>query len=158
MYILILGYYDRFNLGDDMYKNAFQKLLPNHNLSFKCIDDIEELKDLNKFDCIIVGGGDIINDYFYEKISSIKSVYSKCIYAVSIGIPYKELIEKDYLKFYDRVFTRNKAYLTDIQHAIGSQYVHYIPDITMKSFDIYEDNVSLESRNTIGSIFIMFSI
>ncbi len=140
-----------------MYINAFKKLLPRFDLEFICIDDIESSLQLDKYQAIIIGGGDLVNDYFYEKIKFIRETYHRCIYGVSIGVPYKNLIEKGYLNFYDHVFTRNKSHLLNIQHSIGTQYVHYIPDITLKSFEIQKIDSKIDRRNTIG-IFLACSL
>ncbi len=131
MKVLVVGYYGRDNLGDEMFKEAFLKLLPSHSLTFYNVDEVEKLTSNigSLYDSIIVGGGDLINEYFQDKIKSIRSSFAGCIYAIGIGIPYKELISKNSLEPYDYVFVRNKSYLREICLAVGSERCHYLPDI-----------------------------
>ena len=67
--IVVLGFYDRSNLGDDAYVNAFTKLFPDATLTFFSMDDVAEVP--NDTDVVICGGGDIINDYFMCKAQQI---------------------------------------------------------------------------------------
>lgn len=156
MKILIVGYYNHNNLGDDMFQDAFKKLLPLCQLTFIDIDNIKEVK-LDSYDRIICGGGDIVNDYFLENIKYIHENFKKPIYACSLGIPYRELIQKNYLQYYDHVFVRNTSYLLDIQQVMGSQYTHYLPDIVMYNFPVNDKSINLKSRKMVG-VFLASSL
>jgi len=157
MNILIIGYYFKNNLGDDLFIDAFKKILPNFTLTFKNSDKIKDIINFNIYDSIIFGGGDLINDYFYNIIKNVRSVYDKPIYGYGLGIPYRELIQRNYLNNFDNLFVRNKEYLLDIQQVIGSKYTHYQPDMVFKNFISYKDDIDLNNRKTIG-IFLACSL
>ena len=127
MNLLVLGYYDRGNLGDEMFKLTMPTLFPNSKLTFVCTDDFDG--KYNKYDGIVCGGGDIVNDYFNHKINKLLLGYKGLLFAVGIGIPYPGLIRKGYLDIYDHVFIRERTDLLKIQRRLGSQYAHYIPDL-----------------------------
>ena len=157
MKILVLGYYDHNNLGDDMFKDSFKKLLPKCDLTFVDIMTLYEQINFEEYDRIICGGGDIINDYFLNKIKYISENFDKPIYACSVGIPYRDLIQRNYLQYYDHIFTRNKSYLLDIQQVMGSQYTHYLPDIVMNNYKIKDEKIDLSDRKIVG-IFLASSL
>ena len=59
--LLILGFYDRANLGDEMFKETIPLLVPDWVCTFVATDDYVD--DGTQWDGIICGGGDIFNDY-----------------------------------------------------------------------------------------------
>lgn len=130
--ILVLGFYDRGNLGDESYKYTITMLLDRLNTKqntkciFKCTDDIDFIPD--NIDIVICGGGDIINKYFMEKVKNIinYSNYTKPIYALSVGIPHNEV---KYLDIFDHIFTRSMIDYEKAVNMIGSKNVSYIPDL-----------------------------
>lgn len=152
MKILILGYYDRANLGDEMFKMAFTKILPNSVLTFLCIDDCKAVMfdqastnfEINEYDCVICGGGDIVNDYFYFNLRRILKGFPGPIFAVGVGIPYYGLIKKGYLDIYDHVFIREQSDLRRIQRRLGSEYAHYLPDL---GFSLSVPDIVMKNRN-----------
>lgn len=127
MNILVLGYYDRHNLGDDMFKISMPKLFTSSNLTFLCIDDFKG--DHEGYDGVICGGGDIVNDYFNRKYSKLLKGFTGPIFGVGIGIPYPGLISRGYMDMYDHVFIRERTDLMNVQRRLGSQYAHYLPDL-----------------------------
>jgi polysaccharide pyruvyl transferase WcaK-like protein len=54
--ILVVGQYSKSNMGDELFKDAFWKILPNHNLIFT---DCINLSHKN-IDAIIFGGGSFL--------------------------------------------------------------------------------------------------
>jgi hypothetical protein len=152
---LVIGYYYNNNLGDDLFIETIPNFFPNSTLEFVSADTISEI-DFNKYEGIIFGGGDLVNSYFNGKVSFVRNRYAGPIFAFSIGIPYFETIGKGHLNLYDHVFTRNKKYLIPLQHALGSQYVHYLPDAVMTLSPI-PAVWSPEERQTVG-IFLPSSI
>ena len=145
--ILVIGYYNKFNHGDDAYKYVFPLFFPNNSnyeFKFTSTDDINNTP-MNEYDAIIVGGGDIINDYFHKIIKDkIKDLKVPKI-AVSIGIPFPNLITYEYFGYFDHVFIRNLEDVRKLQKVIGSHRAHFIPDITF----LYEKPmiVSASARN-----------
>ena len=63
--ILVVGYYDRANLGDEAYKLSFTKYLEQFSVTFVCIDDVD-LATCGDYHALVFGGGDVVNSYFYR--------------------------------------------------------------------------------------------
>src|SRR5690348_5897831 len=63
---LVIGYYDKGNLGDEAYKASFAKIGPVTHVSS---DKITHIPD--DIEVVICGGGDIINTYFFEHIQPL---------------------------------------------------------------------------------------
>lgn len=56
----IIGWYGRKNVGDESYKLSFPKCFPNSNLTFG--------GPAFEADACILGGGDILNEYYVQKL------------------------------------------------------------------------------------------
>lgn len=67
--LLVLGFYNRSNLGDEMFKEVIPLLVPDFNCDFISTDDFNT--DINTYDAVICGGGDIFNVYFMAKLEQI---------------------------------------------------------------------------------------
>ena len=134
--IVVLGYYDRNNLGDEAYKITIPNILkfiyaPFGNVDFKfiCIDDYKQnINVINNAEMIIVGGGDLINIYFYNKLIPILDTYHGIKIAFSIGVPFPSLLTDEYFKYFDYVFVRNNEDVDKITEIVGSSKVIFIPD------------------------------
>lgn len=131
--VLVLGFYDRQNLGDESYKKAFVNLLGTQhngvplNISFKCTDDIDVLP--SDVDIVICGGGDIINQYFMSKVQSLLEGFSGRAYAVSVGIPYPSAA--NYLHLFDHVFVRSQNDYQVAVQTVGEMNVSICGDISL---------------------------
>jgi hypothetical protein len=123
--ILVLGFYNRDNLGDEAFKPILKKMFNDYILIFRCVDDITIIP--SEVTIILVGGGDIINEYFCSKIKILLSVFNGRCYAVSVGIPYLSSI--NYLKMFDHVFLRTKQDLKIAADTIGSENLTYVTDL-----------------------------
>jgi len=148
MNILVVGFYNRSNLGDDMFMEIIPKFFENgYNLKFETIDDID-YNSLDIFDSVIVGGGDLINNYFHKKLLKLKENFNGQIIAFGVGIPYFELISKGYIDIFDYFFTRTFSDVRRIQHRIGSDYGNYLPDLGFKKLSFeYDENVGTKYRD-----------
>lgn len=93
MKITIFGFYDNKNIGDEAYKLAFPLMLPNHELNF--VNNIT-----TEPECLIVGGGDILNPSFMNKIKHIKNKF-----AMSVNV-----FGDEYTSQFKHVISRNKDY------------------------------------------------
>ncbi len=123
--IIVLGFYNRKNLGDDSYMYAMNCIF-GVNLDFYCMDDISEIP-LNT-STIICGGGDIINDYFMKKAEKLLANFVGRVYGVSIGIPYESCAK--YLLLFDHVFMRSKKDYDIAVSVLGRKNVDLCPDIS----------------------------
>jgi hypothetical protein len=125
---LVLGFYDRSNLGDECYKLVIPRLDPKSRFSFVCMDDVDDIVklDLARYDTLICGGGDIINSYFMERFRRVRSAFNGPCIALSVGIPYDQGIE--YLDLFDHIIVRS---FNDYELActrIPQWRVTYFPD------------------------------
>jgi len=132
--VLVLGFYDRGNAGDEMYRTAIPAALavPEAavDFEFRSMDDVEESEvDLERYSFVICGGGDIINGYFMKKARRLFRTYGGRIYAFSVGIPYET--EAHYLNMFDHVFVRSRRDYSVASKAIGTRNVTYMPDAAM---------------------------
>ena len=130
--ILILGYYNRNNLGDEQYKLSFKKLFPTNNIEFLDCDKLVNYKDVKQDDTIIIGGGDIISEYFIDNINDFLKKYSEKVKVISVscGIPYSDVLFSDKLKNIDHIFLRTKQDIYLLSKTFKDQ-VSYIPDISL---------------------------
>jgi len=147
MKILAIGYYEKHNLGDDMLKDSIGLYFKDHNVTF-ANSDLIEFDKLNDYDRIILGGGDLITDYFIEQFLSVKKNFNKPIWGLGIGIPYESMLEKEgVMDIFDCIYIRNLEFLPKIQRIIGNDNCHYLPDLT---FRLYEPKTRLEDNGIIG--------
>lgn len=133
MRILVLGFYDRKNFGDDLFKYIFQHHLTNNRLiEYDCYNindvDFEDVK-YYRYNIIVVGGGDLFNDYFFNEdfcnfLQSTKAVK----YAISVGLPYVSCV--NYVDLFDYAILRTKADYELVRTRLGHNYVSYFPDMS----------------------------
>lgn len=133
MKILVLGYYNRQNLGDEMFSFVFRQYFERHwpdvELVIQNTDDVKEIP--GDVSIVICGGGDLINNYFLHKINYLienKKDYLP-IYAVGIGIPYPKMIDHGALDCFDYIIHRNKADEDKLLEKYGPSRVQYFPDL-----------------------------
>ena len=126
--LLVLGYYGRKNLGDESYITLMPKFFPNYSLSFISTDDLNFISESDYYG-VIVGGGDIINEYFNSKIKNFLDKFNGPRIAFSIGVPFQSLINHEYFDHFDSVYVRNFEDISAIQKIIGNDRVNFTPDI-----------------------------
>lgn len=70
----VVGYYNHYNIGDEQYKTSFTQLfnqyLPlgvDYKIDFVGCDSLSHYS-FSDTDVIVVGGGDVLNDYFLDQI------------------------------------------------------------------------------------------
>jgi hypothetical protein len=144
--ILVFGYYGHKNTGDDGFvvvlKWLRQKYYPNDKWEFA--NSYTEL-DVKTYDIVIIGGGDVIADYFMNKIKTIKESFpNKKIIAISVGIPYMNCFER-YAKYIDQIYLRN----IDDYHNLSKSYpqLHYCPDLCFFLPDVYINKIITKPKN-----------
>ena len=152
--ILVIGYYFHNNIGDDQYIDVFNYILKNNFNQFHIkFVDCDKLPDTNikKTDIIIIGGGDILNHYFLDKINWVFKEKQNKIIAVSVGIPYLDiLINTRKLDIIDYIFVRTKQEHYILKEFYCVDRIFYLPDLSyfMKNVNILFDN-STYVNNTI---------
>ena len=145
MKVLVIGYYNRNNWGDDLFEYIFKKELLNSDddITIINIDDLELLGG-KIFDKIIVGGGDIVNNYFLNpdniKLIDFVKMSGIPIDFVGIGIPYTECLPL--MDVGDKFYLRNKTdyNLTKNRYNIDNTFL--IPDLGFGLKVNYTNNVT----------------
>ena len=131
--IIVLGYYNRKNLGDEYFKYIFNKIFEDHIISFFEPNKINFIP--SSTDILICGGGDIITDYFTKHIIKLKYEYEKTnnkkipTFAMSIGITYpNEIIENNpyFLDIFDHIIVRSKHDYKLLSKRYNN--ISYLPD------------------------------
>jgi len=132
--ILVLGFYNRCNIGDDFYQTTIAKLFATSQVSlrFVSIDDLapEDITPPEPPDLIIIGGGDIINKYFMTKVEKALKDYTGRVYAFSVGIPYASEGIK-YLSIFDHMYLRSREDYELAASVIGKANATYLPDASI---------------------------
>lgn len=132
--ILILGFYDRHNLGDDCFKAVFQKLFQlaqfsDCDVTIICSDDCQTINA--DVDVLIIGGGCVLNNYFIGKIIKLcsQSHYKGKIITYSSGLDSHEMILTGQLDIIDHFIIRNPTDAKILTDRYGVEYVTYVPDL-----------------------------
>lgn len=124
---LLMGFYDRHNIGDDTYKIVIPRLFPNWNILPISCDDAVTIDE--RIDVVLIGGGDLVNDYFMNKVQQLLKSYTGRVYGISLGIPYSSCCH--YLHMFDHVFVRSQNDFQVASKEIGELNVSYLPDVSV---------------------------
>ena len=160
----IVGYYEHNNFGDDQYKLSMNKLFStylnsqDYEIDFLDCDKIY-LTTFMDTDIIIIGGGDILNPYFLNKINSKFSGKPNLIIGLSVGLPYpKILIETSLLEIIDYIFIRTTQDLQIFNQYFHYDRIYYIPDLSYLLSNNYTFTKSLqESEKIITNMDLQYS-
>jgi len=129
MRILVLGFYGHSNLGDDMFRDAIEKLLPNEELVFRELILIKK-EEVTNYPVVLVGGGDLINDFYGQKLLELFPPYSSnFVCGLGLGVSFHECRTRNYLQVFDHLFLRNRADIWPINTILGSASVSTMPDL-----------------------------
>ena len=134
MKILLVGYFDRGNFGDDLFKYIWSIFFQHtkHEIVYSSIDDIKLLDDISIFDKIILGGGDVINEYFIDILYTYIGSKGIKITAVSVGIPFNDILLDDRLLMFDAIVCRTKIDTMNLKQRFGDVIdISYFPDISV---------------------------
>jgi hypothetical protein len=116
MTVYIFGYYSENNLGDDQFKYtipiALKKIIKEFKTeTFKFVNHqtIDEYIQIFKTtDTIVLGGGDVLTNFFLDKLHDIHTVSVTRLIAFCVGISYiselKHPILLEFESFYIRTF------------------------------------------------------
>lgn len=137
--ILVVGYYDHYNIGDEQYKFSIRYILENLLAkSPQIIDFIDcdklHAHDTNKYSTILLGGGDVLNHYFLDKINKkfVKDIQRPKIVAFSVGIPYNSIFlypeNLKKLEIFDYIWLRTKQDIPLFSQYYPANKLGYLPD------------------------------
>lgn len=163
MSVLVLGYYYCDNLGDDLLLESLRIILKDYNVTYHNIVKIKEC-DLTKYNIIILGGGDLLNDFFGQIYYDPLLEYNGYKLALGVGTSYEECNNREYIKCFDDIIIRNKNDLSILSNNIGSLHVNHGPDLSfiLPVEIIPHDNKKIVGFFLIGSMYknkhLMFNI
>lgn len=120
MKISVIGWYGHNNTGDEAYKIAIPKIFPDDKISFAEVIDERDDADL-----ILLGGGDIVSDFF---IREIKKVNKKKI-AASVTIHKGSALS--HLNLFEEINVRDIQSLAVAKNYVEENKLHYLPDFTL---------------------------
>jgi len=131
--IIILGFFNRNNLGDDaiafVWTQFFKQYFHECEVFLYNTDDVTEPLPLDT-SLVILGGGDVINSYFMEKMRPLIQPLSCPVYAIGVGFPYQSSIQKGEMDIFDFIITRNQEDIYALRQKYTGDYVRYFPDLT----------------------------
>lgn len=156
MKILICGFYGHSNLGDDCYQIAFRKLLKGFDITFQELSELDKV-NLENYSTIIVGGGDLMNDFYSIKYEECLKNYSGYKIAISVGFSFEACTKRNFVSYFDDIILRSKKDLNSVSKIIGSLHTHYLSDLV---FDLPIEQISprdTKERKNVG-LFLVGSL
>ena len=141
MNILVAGYYGQHNLGDDAFERAVPLVCGVQNkYQFVFVDHLAKLADPNTlFDAVLVGCGDVVVPFFFNKTQQYLKNYTRGpIILFGAGLTWPSSVDLGHIDQFDSVFLRNTTDLRRAERRLGTQWVHYVPDVVF----------ALETQNT----------
>lgn len=136
--IKVIGYYGHDNIGDEQYKITFQELIGQPIDIIDC--DTLSSTNFSDTDIIILGGGDVLSNYFIDKITQKFKGKPNKILAVSVGIPYTDILYTNKLQILDYIFIRTRQDLELLQGFFDKERIFYLPDISYFLKGNYKEN------------------
>lgn len=129
MRVLIAGFYNHHNLGDDAFRVALPKIIgTKHQYSFLHVNNLPPAQEINdRFDVLLLGAGDVVLPYFLDRVNQKDIEIPKILFGA--GITYPSCISLGHLDQFDSIFLRNKTDLRSAEKRLGIDRVHYIPDL-----------------------------
>lgn len=120
MTILLYGYYNQGNFGDELFDLFFSTYFEKQLKPYIKLNPSElgqKYKQMEKVNSIFLGGGEIINDYFMTPLFQYiiyHKLYTVPIYGASIG--YSNTLPIKYLNFFDKCIFRNNLQIINNQN------------------------------------------
>lgn len=151
LHFLVVGYYGHSNQGDEQYKITIEYLLtflfPECQIEFVDCDSIQDLYIPHET-VVLLGGGDVLNPYFVDKLHRKfplleGNIRSNRIIALSVGIPYNNIftdpVQRHKLSIFEAIFLRTRQDLPlllmeNAETFLGDR-VYYLPDTSCLLFD-----------------------
>lgn len=128
MRITIFGYYFKKNIGDDAFEYAFRHILRGHELTFVSMENMSKTK-IDDSDAVIIGGGDLLNDYYGPHIQKKLLDYTGYKIAIGVGFSFEDCLTRKYIQSFDDVIIRSRRDLPMVSRELGTLHTHYLPDL-----------------------------
>ena len=196
--IVIIGYYQHNNAGDEQYILTMDKIFkdiiaqqsPTSSSTYEMkivFVDCDKLKDtlLEKTDIFILGGGDVLNNYFIDSINVELGKYGwdvkeMNIIAFSVGIPYDGILDslrtdgcdsdssedplavvwerKCKLDIFQHIYVRNKYDMLLLGKYYPPHKITYLPDVSIFLEKIPPFTSTTQQQRTSVSISLPISL
>lgn len=142
--VLVIGYYFRENFGDDLFQFVFENYVFGadcstlYDLTFVNFDDLGTIftglqaQSFLPFDAVVIGGGDVVNDYNLspENVKGMRKYFSAVpVIFFGVGLSYPDTLPM--LDIGDYFFMRNKADYEAVKYRYGSICSFYTPDLAL---------------------------
>jgi hypothetical protein len=129
MKILIAGFYGHGNFGDDCFMSVYNSFFAEHHeIKYTDIATLDKER-LDDYDAIVVGGGDVLNDFYGLKYNEVLAGFGGYKIAAGVGISFLECTKRSYLNVFDDIVLRSKTDLKPLNKILGSLNTHYLPDL-----------------------------
>ena len=132
MNVIITGYYNKHNYGDDLFQLIAQHIftkIPNINYKIVTISQLLAVSKNNDTHIVILFGGEVLNDFFLNQLIQLHEHNDKIIFkaiGVSCNQDYNTIVNK--MQLFDTVIFRNKMDYNYFKNILTSQ-CYYCPDI-----------------------------
>lgn len=131
-HLLITGYYNKQNTGDDLFENIANKLFINNKNYKISIKPIYEINYNNNIDEILLFGGETLNEYFLKPLSIIKEKNQHIkLYAIGVNLGVDIDYIKKYLIMFQYIIVRNSEDYEKIKKYVPC---YYVQDIVFAGF------------------------
>ena len=158
--IFIIGYFGHANTGDQQYlltfNYIFKNFLINHEeYSIYYLDcDKVKITEFKDNDIIILGGGDILNNYFLDQIIAKFINKPNKILAVSVGLPYTDIIvNTNKLNIIDYIFVRTNQDIDLFKKYFHSHRIFFLPDLSFFLLNLLEPTPQFNSKNDVQLVY-----
>lgn len=149
MRILVIGFYGKSNIGDDLFASAFQKLFPKYE--FKFISQLTE-KSLDNIDAVFIGGGSFLERDLSASPKAIAALKTKKLMYIGVGAETNiSPLHTELMKVAKLIAIRSPEQLAKIKTLNENTIV--IPDIVYS----LQDNV-VQSKKIEKSVLILPNI
>ena len=123
MKVHILGFYNRFNVGDEAFRPAMLDIFAGHDVEFHSIDTYRKSPPPTP-DVLVLGGGDVVTPYYLPVASSVPCMKI----GLGVGLGYESESNLAAKAGFDAWFFRNKADV-DLVKTQTKAVVEYTPDL-----------------------------
>jgi hypothetical protein len=150
---LVLGYFFRHNLGDDVFLEVWKYLMSSSGIApqgsvvvyASLEDDPRHVSEQWRETCaelapdaVLVAGGDVLTEYFAVRLRCIMqrmevicgSMQSVHVYGVSVAAPFESAVHLGYCDFYSKLMLRPSAHVHLISARLGMRNVVQSADLS----------------------------
>lgn len=135
--VLVIGYFNKNNLGDDLFLYIWQvvlKHIQNVSAEFVAIEELGSLESKYVPDTIILAGGNLLLNYFSSKILYYlsKMDFKGKIIGYSLAIPFKGFcITSELLNKMNYISCRSKMDTNILNLCYDNEVTDFSPDISI---------------------------